>query len=175
LTGGGTKLTRPLKFFGNFFRHPLDFTRSLWPFGWAEKSNILLAMQNLDNYIHLEMKGRRLVSRMDKDQGIPTFIPIANEVAKMMAEKMDGIPQSSLNEVLLNIPVTAHILGGASIGESREKGVIDEKNQVFGYPDLYVCDGSMIPGNLGVNPSLTITALSEHAMAHIPPKHEVVS
>jgi len=175
LTGPGTKITRPIKFFLNFLRHPIDFLRTLWPFGWAEKSNILLVMQTLENYITLIPKGKkniRLSSKAHVEQNAPSYIPIANEVAERMAEKMDGIPQSSLNEVMLNIPVTAHILGGASIGESADSGVIDTKNRLFGYKNFYVCDGSMIPANLGVNPSLTITAMSEYAMSHIPLRHE---
>ncbi len=175
LTGEGTRLTRPLKFLGNMFRHPIDFFRAMWPFGWAEKSNILLVMQTLESYIHLKPRGRkniRLSSEMDKDNTIPTYIPLANEVAKKLADKMDGIPQSSLNEVLLNVPVTAHILGGASIGANPDEGVIDRENKLFGYDNFYVCDGSMIPANLGVNPSLTVTAMSEYAMSHIPEKED---
>jgi len=173
ITDDGTRFTRPLKFFLNFFKHPIDFLKTLWPVGWAEKSNILLVMQTLENYIHLIPKGKkriRLSSVSDKNQNAPAYIPMANEVARRMAEKMDGIPQSSLNEVLLNVPVTAHILGGASIGEDASSGVIDTKNQLFGYKNFYVCDGSMIPANLGVNPSLTITAMSEYAMSHVPDK-----
>ena len=175
LTGDGNRLTRPLKFFANFFLHPIDFIKTIWPFGWAEKSSILLVMQTLENYIHFIPKGKkniRLSSVRHKEQNAPAYIPMANEVAIRMAEKMDGIPQSSLNEVLLNIPVTAHILGGASIGSDASSGVIDTRNQLFGYKNFFVCDGSMIPANLGVNPSLTITAMSEYAMSHIPTKSE---
>jgi len=175
LTDKGTKWTRPFKFFANAFKHPIDFFKAIWPFGWAEKSNILLVMQTLENYIHIVPKGKkkiRLSSVMKKGQEIPTFIPLANEIAKRMGEKMNGIPQSSLNEVLLNIPVTAHILGGASIASSSSEGVIDQYHRLFGYEHFYICDGSMIPANLGVNPSLTITAMSEYAMSHIKNKAE---
>ena len=72
--------------------------------------------------------------------------------------------------MVLNVPTTAHILGGAPMGTSPADGVVDARNRVFGYDNLYVVDGSMIPANLGVNPSLTITAMAEHAMSHIPPK-----
>src|SRR4030095_3575179 len=81
-----------------------------------------------------------------------------------------AFPSSSINEVVLNVPTTAHILGGASMGTTPEKGVIAARNRVFGYDNLYVVDGSMIPSNLGVNPSLTITAMAEHAMSHVPLK-----
>jgi cholesterol oxidase len=87
-----------------------------------------------------------------------------------MARKVKGIPQNTVNEVLFNVPTTAHILGGCPIGASAETGVIDSRHQVFGYSGLYVCDGSAIPANLGVNPSLTITAMTERAMTFIPAK-----
>ena len=90
----------------------------------------------------------------------------------MLARRINGIPQNAINEVLFNIGTTAHILGGCVIGADPHKGVIDEQNRVYGYEGLFVVDGSMIPANLGVNPSLTITAMAEHAMSHIPPKNE---
>ena len=81
---------------------------------------------------------------------------------------------SLLTEVLFNIPATAHCMGGAAMGRSAEEGVIDYRNRIFGYENLYVCDGAMLGANLGVNPSLTITALTEHAMSHIPAKAQAV-
>jgi cholesterol oxidase len=93
-------------------------------------------------------------------------------VAEWFAERLGGVAQSALTESTLNIPTTAHILGGAAIGADPEHGVVDATNRVFGYENLMVCDGSAIPANPGVNPSLTITALAEHAMAQIPPKDE---
>jgi len=102
--------------------------------------------------------------------GIPSYIPIANEVAREFADDLDAVPQSSLNEVLLDTSTTAHILGGAAIAPGPDRGVVDSSGQVFGYDGLYVMDGSMIGANLGVNPSLTITALAEHACSTIPPK-----
>ena len=89
-----------------------------------------------------------------------------------MAQRTGGIAQSGLTEAIFNIPTTAHILGGAVIGEDPEHGVVDARNRVFGYENLMVCDGSAIPANPGVNPSLTITALAEHAMTHVPAKVE---
>ncbi len=176
LTDGGNRITRPLKFFANFFKHPIDFLRIKWPFHWAERTSILLAMQTVENYMRLVPKKMgswvRLTSRMERGKEIPTYIPIANRIAREMANKTKGIPQSSVNEVFLNAPATAHILGGACMGESKETGVIDAYQRVFGYENFYICDGSVVPGNLGVNPSLTIIALTEHAMSHIPPKGE---
>ncbi len=83
---------------------------------------------------------------------------------------MNGIPQSAVNEVMLQIPTTAHILGGCGIGESPIVGVIDANHVVYGYQNFYICDGSVIPANLGVNPSLTITAMTERCMSKVPKK-----
>src|SRR5436305_584887 len=113
----------------------------------------------------------RLTSRRDPGQpAIPAYLPVANQAARHIAGLTGGFPSSSINEVVLNVPTTAHILGGAAMGTSPADGVIDAHNRVFGYDNLYVVDGSMIPSNLGVNPSLTITAMAEHAMSHTPPK-----
>jgi cholesterol oxidase len=137
-----------------------------------------MLMQNLDNSLRLVRERRwwwpfrkSLTSRRDPGQpGIPSYLPIANEAARYMAERMDAFPSSAINEVLLNVPTTAHILGGAHMGSTPEEGVIDAESRVYGYPNLYVVDGAMVPSNLGVNPSLTITAMAEHAMSHIPLK-----
>jgi cholesterol oxidase len=97
----------------------------------------------------------------------PTYIPAANLVARKIAEKTNGVAIGAINEALLDAPTTAHILGGCSMGTSAADGVIGPDHQVFNYPGLYVCDGSAISANLGVNPSLTITALTELAMSKI--------
>lgn len=83
---------------------------------------------------------------------------------------MGGFPINAINEVLLGVPITAHILGGARMADLPEQGVVDESCRVFGYPGLYVVDGAAIPANLGANPSLTIAAVAEHAMSLVPPK-----
>jgi cholesterol oxidase len=101
---------------------------------------------------------------------ITAFIPIANKIAKMMAERMDGIPMSLWTDAMFDIPTTAHILGGAIMSNSLETGVVDYSGKVFGYENMYIADGSVIPVNLGVNPSLTILALSEYIMSNIPEK-----
>lgn len=177
LTDGGSGAPRWLKWMGNVVRHPGTWVKSLWPFGWAKRGVFLLVMQTLDNSIALRLRRtwRTLWSRaLDTDRGEgepnPSYIPLANQLARVFAGKVNGVPQSSIMEVLFNTPTTAHILGGAAIGDSRATGVIDGRNEVFGHPGLYVCDGSMIPANLGVNPSLTITALTEHAMSQIAAK-----
>jgi cholesterol oxidase len=178
LTDDGSRLTRPMKWLATCLRHPVDFVRTLNPLGWAKRSTILLVMQNLDNSIRLVRErrwfwpfARKLTSRRAPDQPpIPSYIAVANQAARHLARSTDGFPSSSINEVVLNVPTTAHILGGAAMASSAEDGVVDPHNRVFGYDNLYVVDGSMIPGNLGVNPSLTITAMAEHAMSHIPPR-----
>jgi cholesterol oxidase len=101
---------------------------------------------------------------------IPSYIPIANEIARRMGERINGQPLSSWPEVLFDIPTTAHILGGAVMGETAKKGVVDFSGEVHGYPNLYVVDGSNVPVNLGVNPALTIATLAEYLMSQIPRK-----
>lgn len=177
MADGGKPYPRVFEWIKNIVLHPLQFLRTVLPFGWAKKTIILLVMQSLDNSIRLKW-GRSWLSLWQKDintekpkeQSIPTYIPVGHKVARGIANKINGTPQSSITEVLLDVPTTAHILGGASMGDSPENGVIDESHQVFGHPNLYVCDGSMVPANLGVNPSLTITAMSEHAMSKVPVK-----
>jgi len=177
LTDGGPGAPRWARWLGNIARQPLTFAKNLWPFGRSRRGVFLLVMQTLDNSISLRLRRtwRSLWRRaLDTDRGEgepnPSYIPLANQLARVFAGKVSGVPQSSIMEALFDTPTTAHILGGAAIGASAETGVIDERNEVFGHPGLYVCDGSMIPANLGVNPSLTITAVTELAMSHIPVK-----
>jgi cholesterol oxidase len=178
LTDGGPGAPRPLKFLGNVLKQPLKFLGTLWPFGKAKRGIFLLVMQTLDNSIALKLRRKwtrlfRKAIDTSLGQGTPnpTYIPLGNEIARTFAARVKGgIAYSSIPEVLLDVPTTAHILGGAVMGANANEGVIDETNQVFGHPGLYVCDGSMIPANLGVNPSLTITAMAEHAMSLIPVK-----
>jgi cholesterol oxidase len=174
LVGDGTKLTRPLKFLVAIVRHPLRFAKVCDPRGWSRRTIIVLVMQTLDNAISLRPRpGRRgsmrLQTEQDPDKPNPTFIPIANEAAEWMAERIGGVAQSSTMETLLSVPTTAHILGGAVIGHSDQDGVVDSRHRLFGYENLLICDGSVVPANVGVNPSLTITALAERAMSFVPP------
>jgi cholesterol oxidase len=180
LTDGGPGLPRQLRWLGNVLRHPIEFLRVSKPWGKAERSTVLLVMQTVDTHTRLVHKRRWLwpftrvlTSQPDPGQpGIPSYIPIANEVAREFAADLDAIPQSTLNEVLLDTSTTAHILGGCGIGSGPENGVIDAEGRVFGHDGLYVMDGSMIGANLGVNPSLTITALAEHACSRFAAKGE---
>ncbi len=180
LTGGGGKVPRWLRWMGEVARHPLQFLRTAIPFGWARKTAILLVMQPVDSHLRYTMRrpwywpfGKTLDSDRGDGPPVPVFIPVANLVAKKMAAKMGGgIAQSGTIEVLLNKPSTAHILGGCPIGLTPEDGVVDTQSRAFGYDDFYVVDGSIIPANLGVNPSLTITAMAERAMSHVPERGE---
>jgi cholesterol oxidase len=174
LVGDGTRVTRPLKLLGQIVRHPLRLLKVLRPKGWSRRTIIVLVMQTLDNAIALRPRrlpggGVRLQTEQDPERPNPTFIPVANKCAEWLAERTGGIAQSSVMEALFNVPTTAHILGGAVIGTDPSRGVVDAHQRVFGYENLMVCDGSAVPANVGVNPSLTITALAEHAMSHIPP------
>jgi len=172
LVGDGTRVTRPLKLLGQAVRHPGKFAQALWPRGWSRRTIIVLVMQTLDNAIALRPKLTRsgevrLQTEQDASRPNPTFIPVANEAAEWLAKRTGGVAQSSVMEALLNIPSTAHILGGAVIGVDPDHGVVDADQRVFGYENLLVCDGAAVPANVGVNPSLTITALAEHAMSRI--------
>ncbi|MDJ0924996.1 MAG: GMC family oxidoreductase [Acidimicrobiia bacterium] len=176
LVDGGGRVPRPLRFLGQVVRHPIAFLRSLSVRRWAERTVILLVMQSLDNKIKLSLKkgllGTRLTSTQDSTKPNPTYIPVANEAARVAAAVIDGNPVSAINEVLLDTPTTAHIIGGACIGADRQSGVIDPYQRLYGHEGLHVADGSVIAGNLGVNPALTITAMTERAMAHWPNKGE---
>ena len=134
---------------------------------------MLLVMQSLDNAIALRAhkrwfgRGCRLRTEQNRDKPNPTFIAGGNAAAKWLAEHTGGIAQSNVLEALGNIPTTAHLLGGAVIGADASQGVVDRHLRVFGYRNLLVCDGAVMPANPGVNPSLTIAALAEYAMAHV--------
>jgi cholesterol oxidase len=171
LTDGGGKIPRFLRFLWNTARHPSQFLRALWVPGQSKRSSILLVMQSTENYLRLRRSSLGLTSELPPDGNrIPSYIPIANQVARRMAEKVRGYPKGSWFEVLMDAPTTAHILGGCVMGSTPENGVVDNQGRVFGYPGLYVADGSVIPANLNVNPALIITALAEYFMSHITAK-----
>jgi cholesterol oxidase len=163
LVDGGGRVPRWVRFLATVVRHPVLFARSLSLRRWSERSVILLVMQSLDNSLRVFRKkglfGERLSSRQEEGKPNPTYIPIANEAARVAADAMGGFPGSAVNEVLLDVPTTAHIIGGACIGNSPATGVIDPYHRLHGFPGLHVADGSAVSANLGVNPSLTITAV----------------
>ena len=173
MVGDGTRVTRPLKLARAAARHPLTFLRLFNPRGWSRRTIIVLVMQTLDNAIALRATrtrgGVRLQTAQDPERPMPTYIPVANHFAQWLAKRTGGTAQSSFMEAVANVPSTAHILGGAVIAADPSRGVVDGRQRVFGYENLLVCDGAAVPANVGVNPSLTITAMAEHAMTHVPP------
>jgi cholesterol oxidase len=180
LTGGRPGWSRILLWLKNLSaslaRHPWKTVRCLQPFGWARESLILLCMQTLEGHIDMRLArpwywpfGKVLISRGRK---IPTFIPHANEFARHVAQMVGGVPMSMVTEILFDVPGTAHILGGCPMAGSPEAGVVDQRNRVFGYKNMYICDGSVLSANLGVNPSLTICAVTERAISLLPPASE---
>lgn len=173
MVDGGGRVPRWLLFLGAAAAHPVRLLRSLSVYRWAERSVILLVMQSLDNALSLRLDRRgRLTAAQDSGKPAPTFIPEANEAARVAAEYMGGFPGSSINEVLFDAPLSAHPLGGACIGADPDHGVVDGYHRIFGYEGLHVVDGAAVTANLGVNPSLTITAMAERAMAMWPNKGE---
>ncbi|MBB5498794.1 GMC oxidoreductase [Paraburkholderia sp. MM5384-R2] len=174
LVGNGTRLTRPLRWFGRIVLHPVQWLKTLWPVGWSRRTVMLLVMQALDNAIALRARkrwlgrGYRLITEQNSYKPNPTYIEVGNRAAQWLARHTGGIAQSNVLEALANIPTTAHVLGGAVIGADAASGVIDRHLCVFGYRNLLVCDGAAMPANPGVNPALTITALAEYAMQQIP-------
>ncbi|UNB51238.1 FAD-dependent oxidoreductase [Mycolicibacterium sp. YH-1] len=155
---------------------PKQMLRMLNPRQWSERTVIALVMQHLDNSITTFTRKTKFGFRMlDSKQGHgepnPTWIPAGNEVTRRIARKINGVAGGTWGE-LFNIPLTAHFLGGAAIGDSPEHGVIDPYQRVYNYPTLHVMDGASISANLGVNPSLSITAQAERAASLWPNKGE---
>ena len=158
-------------------RYPLDFLRTHVLPGWAQRTTILLVMQTENNFTRMRL-GRhfftlfrkRLVTHRDGEYQIPSSIAIGHSVTRRFADKVNAVPAGTINEGLLNIPMTAHILGGCPFGRDDQEGVIGLDFQVHNYPGIYVVDGSVVPANPGVNPSLTITALAEYAMSQVLPR-----
>lgn len=170
-TDGGNPTLRVLRWFGNFFTKPHHLFYTYFKPNWGKRSLIFLVMQTLDSsmkMVYSRFGGLKLKTQDGKK--IPAYIPVGQEVMKKYAKKINGVPMNGLPEVLFNMSTTAHLLGGCPMGENAESGVVNTSFKVFGYDNMYVLDGSIIPCNLGVNPSLTITALSEFAMSQIPEK-----
>ncbi|MEO7131483.1 MAG: GMC family oxidoreductase [Dermatophilaceae bacterium] len=171
---GGGKVPRPLKFLGAAARHPYVFAKALSVRKWSERTVIALVMQTSDNSISVSRRrglfGWKLTSRQGHGVPNPTYIPEGNVAVRAIASRLEqrtgekSWPGSSLGEIF-DIPMTAHFLGGAVISDSPESGVIDPYQRVWGYPGLHVLDGAAVSANLGVNPSLTITAQAERAVS----------
>jgi len=165
LVDGGGRVPRPLRFLLQALRHPLVFARSMSVRHWSEKTIIVLVMQTLDNSISVRRTRRgKLTSAPGHGAPNPTWIPVAHEATRRIAHEIGGSPGGTLGDIT-NVPMTAHIIGGCVISSSPSTGVIDAYHRVHGYPTLHVVDGAAISANLGVNPSLTITAQAERAFS----------
>ncbi|MDY7089760.1 MAG: GMC family oxidoreductase [Actinomycetota bacterium] len=170
LVDGGGRLPRPVRFVGQALRHPYVLIRSLSVRHWSERTIIALVMQTADNSLTVRRTRRgRLTTGPGHGAPNPAWIPAGHDAVRRMANRIGGFPGGSVGDIF-NIPMTAHILGGATIGAGPGTGVIDAYHRVFGYEGLHVIDGSAVPANLGVNPSLTITALAERAVSLWPNK-----
>ena len=170
LTHGKTMAGRILKLIWSFISGPGKWFRVWFSKDFAKESVILLFMQHIDSTLKLKKGLFNMRSVLSSGPAPSAFMPLARQLADATAREVDGAPFVMVSEALLGTPLTAHILGGAVIGKDVESGVIDKNHKVFGYENLYVCDGSAVSANPGVNPSLTITAMTERAMSIIPIK-----
>ncbi|GAA2451764.1 GMC family oxidoreductase [Streptomyces macrosporus] len=172
----GGRLPKPLAFVAHCLRHPVLAARTLSNYRWSERTIIGLVMQSLDNSLTTYRKPKGLgkgllTARQGHGAPNPDHIPEGAEAARLVAEEINGFPGTNVGE-LMGTPLTAHFLGGCPIGASAEEGVIDPYHRLYGHPGISVVDGSAVSANLGVNPSLTITAQAERAMSLWPNKGE---
>ncbi|MEJ2049827.1 MAG: GMC oxidoreductase [Calditrichota bacterium] len=165
---GKSVLTRLKKVLWDFLRHLIRNARVYFVRNWAKRTQILLHMQTLESTLRFSRGKLGLRSSMEQGKSPTPFIPEAENLANHYAHLVNGKPTVLLTETILGIPTTAHILGGAVMGRDIREGVIDSDNRVFGYRNMYICDGSAISANPGVNPSLSIVAISERVMSKIP-------
>ena len=175
MTDGSSSKIRRKQWWKAFFANPYLLKRVLDVRKWSERTVIALTMQNVDSYISVKPKrswfGWHLTSTNDPDHPNATYIPAANEVVRRIAEKHGGIAGGHVGD-LIDAPFTAHFVGGCVIGPDASHGVVDPYHRVWNYPTLHIVDGSTITANLGVNPSLTITAQAERALSLWPNKGE---
>jgi cholesterol oxidase len=173
MTDGENAKDRRRQWLRTVIRHPSMLARVLNVRKWSERTVIALVMQNVDSALSVTMKRTLFVKRLtsENDSATPnaTYIPAANEVVRKIAEKNGGIAGGHIGD-LIGAPFTAHFVGGCVIGDSENSGVIDPYHRVWNYPTLHVVDGASVTANLGVNPSLTITAQAERAMSMWPNK-----
>lgn len=174
VAGASSSLLRTGRLLLKSLSNPRKFLKILFDFKWSTHTIIFLVMQSADNAMKMVWKKSILGGKMkivnSGNKKVPAFIPVGQEVMERYARKTGGIPQNILLEVFFNRPTTAHILGGCPMSESIENGVVDSHLKVHGYSDFYITGGAVIQGNIGVNPSLTITAMAEYAMNSIPRK-----
>ncbi|HOU46857.1 MAG TPA: GMC oxidoreductase [Chitinophagales bacterium] len=168
---GNTIFTRLFNMVKEFVLHPIDTLRVVFVDDWSKRTHILLYMESIDSTLSLKRtKVGIMKTQLDSGPAPTAFNPKAQEIAHRVEKIINGKSMVINTETLFGIPTTAHILGGACMGKDANSGVIDKNNNVFNYKNMMVCDGSMISANPGVNPSLSITAITERAMSLIPPK-----
>jgi cholesterol oxidase len=175
--GATNSLKRAFMLLLKTIMHPWQFLKTAFNFSWSTRMVIFLVMQTTDNAMKMVWKNTLFGGKMKIDNSgnkkIPAFIPVGQEVMERYARKVTGIPQNILLEVFFDRPTTAHILGGCPMSDTIQTGVVDKDLRLHGLPDFYITDGSVIQGNIGVNPSLTITAMAEYCMSKIPSKEGV--
>lgn len=167
LVDGGPR--RPLRWLATMAARPMTYLRLLSVRDWSSRTVIALVMQSVDNSLTTHYKRGKLRTTQGHGAPNPTWIPTGHQAVRLLAEEIGGVPGGAVTDAF-NVPMTAHILGGAAIGATPEKGVVDAYHRVFGHPGLHVVDGAAVAANLGVNPSLTITAQAERAMSFWPNK-----
>jgi cholesterol oxidase len=175
LVHGKNPFTRVLKILKDYLVHPFDNLRMYFVWDWAKKTQILLFMQTINSTLRFSGGLLGMKTSLSTGKSPTAFIPESKDLAYKYAKIVNGKPGVLLTETILGIPTTAHILGGAVMGKDINEGVIDKNNRVFGYENMFICDGSSISANPGVNPSLSILALAERAVSKIPAKHEIVN
>ncbi len=151
-------------------KDPINWLKIWFVDDFSKRTTVLLFMQHLDSTLKFRRGLFGMRSIAEKGKSPTAFIPEAHKLAHEFSKIINGKPQSMFTETITGIPSTAHILGGACMGATNNEGVIDKNNRVFGYENMYVFDGSMISANPGVNPSLSITAISEYGVSKIPEK-----
>ena len=172
--GATIPLFRTFKLAGKTIINPINFLKILFNFKWSTNAVIFLVMQSYNNSMRVFWEknwlGGALKIKNKGDQKVPAYIGIGQDVMEYFAKKVRGIAQNNLLEVFFDRPTTAHILGGSPMGKNKDDGLINERFEVFDYPNMYILDGSVLQSNPGVNPSFSISSIAEYAMSLIPEK-----
>jgi len=174
-TDGDNPFTRFLNFILYSIAHPWKVFKAFFRFRWCSNSVVVMVMQVNNSSLVINLRKTITGAKLSFQRSlssVPSYIPKGQEFLRRFAAKTKSIPMNCITELLFNKATTAHIIGGCPMGETAETGVISSALEVHNYPGMYVIDSSVIPGNLGVNPSLTITAMAEYAMDNIPLKPE---
>jgi cholesterol oxidase len=168
---GKSIFKRFFKMIKDLFAHPIQYFKTFFVDDWSKRTTILLYMESIESTLRIKRSIFGINKTSLEGGNAPTaFNPIAQNIAHKVEKIVNGKAMVIISETLFGIPSTAHILGGVCMGKTEKNGVIDQENRVFGYQNMLVCDGSMISANIGVNPSLSITAITERAMSKIQKK-----